>query len=710
VAWNTVARLSDACLAATGKYVNIFNDDEAPAFTLTAQGGGTFAATTYVVRNYYGVIVASGNISGSSITLSVLPLGWYKLYLVRPTDAAAPWLQAGGETLFVVCRSGTSLAARPAAGTSRVGTGGDPQVQGTDIPARAFTGFGPYRHTIRIYDDTWWSSDIDGAVADTDYTNTWWATDPVRGGPHQFANVDQSLTPTPTTTNLNRIVDAMTALVPHGCVQFETWNEPNAAGATVANTISQISAIADSVHTVSGALLMAPASLAINDSQLNWVQQVLVGLGSKVDVISFHDYSGGAGDLPEARRVWDNFVAMLTSIGMDTLPRQNTEAGTGFSAVYGSFEPRAQSQWAMLEMHLHEQYAVPKERYSYFYDRMHGFWGFPSGWIQNEMGEPHPGPLVALVRVWSEELFGKAYTAKLDFGTVENNQFLGCRFVGSDGSAVLTLQSAGRAGNVALSVSGASSLAVVSPWGATSTATVTGGLATVAVDTLPIYVRLPAGATAVPEIVDYGTEVARAQGSVASASSGSPVTPASRALDGLYNPLDSEYQAATTEGTPAWWQVDFPASTRFDRVVIHCPIFWQNGSTLLDFDIQVWNGTGWTTVATDTEPTNTIQWTSFKACGACFTDSFFSRRNVFHFKLDTAVETTAMRVYARDVTYGGGATVDTTNGAGLSGGALTGQTGPRRLTLREVLVYLSSGTGGGGGVGRGTPMLIQPRP
>src|SRR5881628_251302 len=60
------------------------------------------AADFYEVRNYYGAVVGTGAIAAGAGSINLtshnLPLGWYRIYYVRPTAIASPWGSSGGES------------------------------------------------------------------------------------------------------------------------------------------------------------------------------------------------------------------------------------------------------------------------------------------------------------------------------------------------------------------------------------------------------------------------------------------------------------------------------------------------------------------------------------------------------------------------------------------------------------------------------------
>ena len=67
----------------------------------------------------------------------------------------------------------------------------------------------------------------------------------------------------------------------------------------------------------------------------------------------------------------------------------------------------------MLEMMVFEQYGLTKEHNHLWYDRSHGFWDFPTWWENDDGGF---NPAAPLMRIWSEELFGKHFAKRYDFG------------------------------------------------------------------------------------------------------------------------------------------------------------------------------------------------------------------------------------------------------------------------------------------------------
>ena len=89
--------------------------------------------------------------------------------------------------------------------------------------------------------------------------------------------------------------------------------------------------------------------------------------------------------------------ALLKKYDADGLEKWQTEQGY-FACVYGSYQPRLQGRWTMLEMMLFEQYGLPKEHNHLWYDRSHGFWDFPTWWENDDNSFNPAAPLMRIGR------------------------------------------------------------------------------------------------------------------------------------------------------------------------------------------------------------------------------------------------------------------------------------------------------------------------
>lgn len=655
---NLVARPADHRIASSSVYENFFTDAETVSFTVA----GT-AAVTYELRNYYGTVIATGAVgsAGSTLSLGVLPLGWYKLYFIRSTPIAPPWFAAGGEVTFAVIRATSVLKARPTASTSPVSS--DRLGNGFDLPARGICGVGPARHQIRL-DATNYAADKAGALADIAYENTYRNNDTGRPFAQFLAFPNFDATVPAQVTNLT---DAVQACVAAGVTWFESVNEPNSGSGDYTLYYASFNTFCDTVHAAhASAKTMGPCTIAVygdwssdGGGSARYAYKVLTNAGaSRIDGFSFHNYNSGAGDLPTMRATLDNMVATLTAAGVTGKPRWNTEALSQFASANGVGIEALQAKNSLLELHLLEQYAVPKERTYIFYDRSHGFWGFPSWWLHSESTETMPAALAPLMRVWAEELWGKPYSGRLSFGSADD-LFLGSQFTGSDGSSVVVLQSSGQVETIRVTVAGgATSLVTVDAWGNLTTRTVSGGVLSLPVSELPTYVRCPSGVTLTVS-QEWGVEVVRGQLSTATASTGA--TTAARAIDGVtYNgtPGTSTNEWVSTSPVSTW-QTNFPRTSRINRVSVLCAQPINDQCTLLDFDIQVLQSGVWNTIATFTEPTGQKMWASYKAAGACFVDSWWSVRNQWSYRPAAPVSCDGVRINARAASYGASPTPET---------------------------------------------------
>lgn len=692
------------------RYARWYFDNESVVINWT-QGS---EAATWVLRDYYGQQISSGAVSGSSINLGVLPLGWYKLYFAsaNPNDTTPLWGNARGEISFVVSRSSGPLRNTPVPTNESFITANGVH------PTHSLTGMGQYRVDINL-DSTGavgdFSSSLSSAQSAATLQSNYMVNDSARPRPMLIQFPKGTGGTAPTTTDNSQIQQAVSTLYPLGYTYFEARNEPNTGSYTAAAYVSELQAFYNNVKAGNpNALVVGGCSVNLTDAYIDAI--LAAGAGQYMDVMSVHAYNGTNGNLGAGRESWDYFATTLAKYNF-TKPVYMTEYGQ-FAWSAGSFEPRLQVQWMMLDLHLAEQHSVPRERYMWYYDGNVGFWGYPSFMWTSDYNNPMPTATPAVARVWSEETFGKTFSSRLNFGQADN-EWIGSRFAAADGSATICLQSGGGQGAVSFNVTGATSLTLVDTFGNLSTLPVSGGKATVTIDVEPCYVRLPTGATFTPTPVNFGVEVVRSQFATPSASSvdsgagAVSVVVDGKVSNGGYTIGPKAYRAATTDNGPSWFRLDFPKTTRLDRVHVFCPHPWQNDSTLLDFDLQYLaaDNTTWVTAATVTDTSArdlTFKWSSHIIAGSCFTDSYWARRHIFRLALSQAVETKAIRLYVRDMSAGGGAIPEIKTAFGevdANGNPCNnGQTGVKRMAFMEICAWLSGTTDGGTAVA-GQPML-----
>ncbi len=666
-------------------------------------------ANRFEVRDFWGEIVDKGPFS-ATLTIKAQPPGWYKLYVfgkpmtepVRDKRSAEEKELAGDNTPEKIARAEAAEAAwnfrqwygEAVGGTTFVVFRDDPHfpmlppenkypAPGTgDEVMRAVTGMGPQRHSADATHPEESIKNLEREIA-TD-RELYLPFDPTRHRALMIAF------PGGTRDHL----DGVKKIVEHfkdTVTYYEPRNEPN-YGASGSDFLKR--ELIDFHQTVKGVdpklrvLSPGTVSIAPGGHGLDFIEDFLKAGGAKyIDGFSFHFYNGLNGDLWLGRHSLDGLTAMLRKYNAADKELWQTEQGF-FACVYGAYQPHIQARWTMLEMMLFEQYGLPKENNHLWYDVSHGFWDVPTWWENDDRSF---NPALPLMRVWSEELFGKHFSKKLDFGLTGNKLYVGSQFEG-DGHRVIALMSAGSPdGSVEINLKGtATSVREISSFGVQRDVPISNGVARLTVPELPIYLE-PAPGQEI-EIVpqDFGTNLARSPG-VTAASSGTGVHPVDPKIPNniakLFNgELECWYSDQRPESQPwmdntpkfpAWVELKFPAATEVSRVIIYAPAPWQWQGTLLDYELQYDDGSGkWVTIEHVIEPAKTFR--VLTTAMRTKVDSFFSDRHIFlhHFK---PVILTKLRILVHETTWGGGSTEEVTRAGG--------QTGPHQVNLREIEVY-----------------------
>ena len=247
---------------------------------------------------------------------------------------------------------------------------------------------------------------------------------------------------------------------------WEPRNEPNGGSTGADFAVKEMKPFYETVKSVDPKLkVLGPGTVSVNPHLQPWLEDFFkAGGGKYIDAFSFHAYNCINGDQALARTALDSLQALLKKYGADKLEKWQTEQGF-FACVYGSYQPRLQGRWTMVEMMAFEQYGIPKEHNHLWYDRSHGFWDFPTWWENDDGGL---NPAAPLMRVWSEELYGKHFVKAYDLGAVGNRLYMGSLFEGG-GRRVAAFQSAGEPkGRIDLEVKGGDKLHIVSAFGVES--------------------------------------------------------------------------------------------------------------------------------------------------------------------------------------------------------------------------------------------------
>jgi len=649
------------------------------------------AADRFEVRDFWGEIVDKGASNAATLMLKHQPPGWYKLYVFgKPiaelaTDPAKQAMEqyrqwygdAVGGTTFVVLRDDPHFPKLPPAGKY-------PDPNTGDEVMRGVSGMGPQRHSADASKPEESIKNLEREIA-TD-RELYLPFDPVR------KRVLLIAFPNGTKGHL----DGVKKIVEHfkgDVTYFEPRNEPN-FGASGADFVkNELADFYRTVKSVDPALkVLGPGNVTIGPggAGLGFIEDFLKADGARfIDGFSFHIYNGINGDLWLARKSLDTLATLLKKYHADTKELWQTEQGF-FACVYGDYQPHLQARWTMLEMMVFEQYGLPKEHNHLWYDVSHGFWDMPTWWENDDRGF---NPALPLMRVWSEELFGTNFSKAYDFGATGNKLYLGSLFAGEKKRVAAFMSAGSPDGKVQLHVGGANGqsakLHLVSAFGVESGLPVSGGMATLPIPELPVYVELADGQTidVVPQ--DFGPNLARMAGVKASASGTGvhPVDPKipndiSKLINGEFEnwyytqKLAAQPWMDNTKTFPAWVELSFPQPTEIGRVIIYAPAPWQWQGTLVDYELQYDDQGKWATIEHVQEPLRTFK--VLTPATRTKVDSFFSDRHIFQheFKL---VTTSKIRLLVHNTTFGGGATEEVAKAGG--------QTGPHQIMLREIEVY-----------------------
>jgi hypothetical protein len=732
----------------------IFYVGQTPVVTLSSSGG----ATGYSVRDYYGNVVSSGSVSGTTVTPTA-PVGgwvcgWYRFYLTGGTNDALFGLSAGA-TSFVVIRNDSRFPTIPP-----VATPGNVGGEQRDVATKGFLGMGTSRMLIQnanapttgfdtiavvqgdvVNAKAYWSAPTNPAYVDaarprslwtnfpnkaTDYVEMvngatvpmvrfYCATESIDGATvfitvaagsssgkkvtvafpnsgtiiETYDNIaDGNWTATVATINAastkikafytgtagtptnvastaigrshyNGVRDTVIALYPDITHYEGPTNEPT----LTSETAHAMRLFAAAVHAGNAsAKAIGPTAVDITPgfSLQGWEAFLAAGGAAYCDAFSYHDYNSMAnGNLSEGRGHIERWLALLTTYGVQNKERWQTEAGAAFTCVYGVHHPR-RARVKIMHTLLWEQYGVPRERNSYWYDTSHGFWSFPTWW-QN--GDKSLTPDAPLHRTLAEETFGMTHSAKITFGDLLDRVYLASLYATPGGASCIVQQSASHIPNatVTYAISGTTSaLTMVDAWGNTSSLTQTSGQVVVPIGEVPTYLRLPAGVVATVVTVNGWPNLTGSQRTLTlnSTTTTANTRRMARGITGEDWPKDYPFPTGTYQFTgtlPDGFVVEAPTPIRFDRALVWAGPSWQPNGTLLDFDIQTSDDrSSWTTQATVTKatPTSFLHGVSDENTGTQ-RETFWDEQWIFDVPLPAPVSAKYIRLYIRGASYGG---------------------------------------------------------
>ena len=476
---------------------------------------------------------------------------------------------------------------------------------------------------------------------------------------------------------------------------WESRNEPNAIMTGADFAIREMKPFYEAVKSANpNAKVLGPGVVSINPFMLAWIEDFLkAGGGQYIDGFSFHAYNTVGGDPNLARECMNGLNVLLTKYGVAGKEKWQTEQGH-FAAIFGSYEPRHQGRWTMVQMMMYEQFGIPKEHNNLWYDQNHGFWDYPAFW-ENVDGSMNPA--APLMRVWSEELYGTNFARTFDFGNPGNKLYIGSLFTGANKTIAAFMSTGNTAGtntsgSVTIRVTGAGAMRTVSPFGVTAPVSAQNGLLTLPVGELPSYLELSPGQSIEVVPTNWGPNLALAVGTTAVAS-GDPSFPgnpeASNDVDKIINGKLENWYGSQRPGDHGWTsnvpsfpatvEVGLPQPKVLNHVVIYASVPWQLDGTLLDYQLQAEQNGQWVTVTSVSEPAAVVKQATLIT--RTRVDTFHSGRCVFEHSFAPII-TSRIRLVVNDTTWGGGANLDVVNAGG--------QTGFHQISLREIELYNDS--------------------
>jgi hypothetical protein len=656
----------------------VFYKGEAVVLKLSGPG-----ASRYIIRDYYGNTVEQGLLSGTMLVPSVREPGWYKVNL-HGGNQGMPFGDSVGSGMFCILRDDPNFPKMPVPGTF----GGEGLV---DEVTRGVLGYGPQRHKV---------DNAAAADAEIPRLERELGLDQKYYLPYDTYRKRDLLVVFPNGTwdlaGVRKIVERFKGVVKY----WEPRNEPNFSTSATAFVQNELKPFYELVKSIDPSLkVIAPGAVTVGPPMAGWNEEFFrAGGGKYIDAFSFHAYNCVNGDLGLTRMALEQVNTWLSRYNLAGIEKWQTEQGY-LGPVYGAYQPRLQGRWTMLQMMVYEQHGIPKEHNHYWYDRNGGFWDEPR-WVQNEDGSINP--VGVLLRVWSEELAGTRFASSLDFGNPGNKLFVGSIFQGPGKQVAALMTSGENRGRMELSVTGASTVKVVSPFGGEQQLAVVNGKVSVALSELPTYVEYSGTLAVTP--ANWGPNLA-VQSGMSAAASGSTVHPIDAGINNtitkVFNgQLDTWYWSQGRDARiwesnnatfPAWFELRFPVDTTMDRVVIYAGIPWQWDGSILDYELQVEQGGQWVSLERVQEPVNTFR--AYTQTNRTTVDSFYSERCVFTHSF-APVTTRKIRLLVNDVTWGGASNKELKD-AGAQGGE-------HQLNLREIEVYRS----GLGVAAAGAPVAV----
>jgi len=460
----------------------------------------------------------------------------------------------------------------------------------------------------------------------------------------------------------------------------EVCNEPNFSG-TADDYFKIHKAAYEAVKAVDpAAQVMGPATVNID---LNWLRR-LYALGFKdvSDIVSFHDYEGHESIDPVHWRWKFGEVRQIMAENGDAT-KQVWQTERAISGVRGlNFQGLVQAIRMSLHRDLLETLGIPSEHNNHYYLNQGGYSSVPT-YVWSAQG-PMPGALVMRTRHALTSALHRTYAGMLDFGPTGNTLYLGVRYAGADGQTVALRNLGAPEAPLEFSVRGTDTLHVTDAWGNVAQVPVRDGRTSLSIGQLPIYVQLATGqAIEVPKL-DFGHNVAPRAEFVYSSTSKNSIALVNNEIVETYYNADPN---GDTNGAKIWQgnlptpgqtlEMRFPRPQPIQQIILRTPRPDNTFTTLLDYDLQSWDGASWTTIAALHRPMPPSE----AAVTADATHAMWMDDTNVFIHTFAPVVTGKLRLVVRETTRGFISDDDTRAWSNKI---------PQKLMLREVEIYAPS--------------------
>lgn len=615
----------------------------------------------YELRDWKGQILSTGNAS-AVVTLGIVPAGHYRLYFYNDGVDDPVYGNAAGAINIAVWRRSPGISDRPIVKD-------DSPLNSEAITSLSAIGATTIRHNITD------ATDVSYAVNDQikpskqlhdayyfSYPN------PLRAEKEYVIHFSDGTRGAGSDAGVAEVINEFGV----DGVWYECRNEPdtNTSPEDFLPEMQEFHAMVKAANP--NANVLGPNQVSINGNSLNWLRSFFQGGGGEyIDGFSFHAYNACSGELIKGRGNAERLIALLEEFGQQNKPRWMTEWGH-FASTYGSYTPLRQVRWVMTEMLFWEQYGIPKERWYYFYNKSHGFWDYPSFIMTDKRGML---PTATAMRVFTEEVYAKAYSARLNFGD-EDNDFLGSRYESAAGD-LIALIACGRHGDSMRFKVDASltELECVDTMGALSTIEVVNGYVTIAIDGTPRYIRIPHGMLFTPQPKEFGANLVR-QGlwsDVVSSTGSGTATELIRAA------IPPSYPYTQDGPLPVILTLTLGQMTSFNAVYIRGTQPWQLRSAILEGKIEVMNGSVWQEIGSISNDYTHFSFPVGWRDTNCATETYYNERFSWLVQLPQSYRSDKVRLIVTKATYGGEVEgVEDGSGQGL---------GYEALSLTSIEVY-----------------------